>query len=272
MAKTTLTTGVDGQSVHARSTSDTAKSQVVVLGIDGSDAPAPVDPTNGYAVQVMTLPNTVIAGLDQLPAGTNNIGDVDVLSLVPGTGALNLGKAEDAGHTSGDTGVYVLAVRRDSPIVGSGTDGDYSSLNVDNTGSLYTNIQSMPAAARTTDSVSAALALDKLMNGLTAITPAYGVIDAATSGNNTLLSAQGASNKIRVHSCFLIAAGTVTARFESGADGTALTGQMNLVANSGFVLPFNPVGWFETAANTLLNLELSAAVSVDGSFQYTVVQ
>jgi hypothetical protein len=46
---------------------------------------------------------------------------------------------------------------------------------------------------------------------------------------------------------------------------------MNLTTNSGFVLPFNPVGWFETAANTLLNLELSGAVSVDGSLVYIEV-
>ena len=70
---------------------------------------------------------------------------------------------------------------------------------------------------------------------------------------------------------FVVSAGTVTARFESGAAGTAKTGQMNLVVNSGFVLPFNPVGWFETASATLLNLELSAAISVDGSLVYVEV-
>lgn len=105
----------------------------------------------------------------------------------------------------------------------------------------------------------------------TARTPSFAVIDAASSGDNTLLAAQGAGNKIRVHQLFLVSAGTVTVRFESGAGGTALTGQMNLVANTGFVLPYSQIGWFETAANTLLNLELSGAVSVDGNFAYTVV-
>lgn len=62
-----------------------------------------------------------------------------VTDLTPGTGAAKLGKAEDAAHTSGDTGVAVLAVRRDSAAVGSGTDGDYSTLNVDSTGRLYVN-------------------------------------------------------------------------------------------------------------------------------------
>jgi hypothetical protein len=43
-----------------------------------------------------------------------DIGDVDILSVTPGTGATNLGKAEDAAHTSSDVGVMALAVRRDA--------------------------------------------------------------------------------------------------------------------------------------------------------------
>jgi len=100
----------------------------------------------------------------------------------------------------------------------------------------------------------------------------YAVIDAATSGDNTLVAAQGAGKKIRVLSCFLIAAGAVNVRFESGAGGTALTGQMNCAANGGFALPHNEYGWFETAANALLNLELSGATSVDGSLTYIVIE
>jgi len=98
----------------------------------------------------------------------------------------------------------------------------------------------------------------------------FAVIDAATSGDNTLVAAV-AGKKIRVVSLWLIAAGTVNTRFESGASGTALTGQANLTAQAGYVLPFNPTGWFETAAGALLNLELSAAVSVDGSLSYVEV-
>jgi hypothetical protein len=104
----------------------------------------------------------------------------------------------------------------------------------------------------------------------TVVTPKFVIIDAATSGDNTILAAV-TSKKIRVLSLFLVAAGTVNVRFESGAGGTALTGQMNLVANTGFVLPYNPVGWFETAATTLLNMELSAAISCDGSITYIEV-
>lgn len=98
----------------------------------------------------------------------------------------------------------------------------------------------------------------------------YAVIDCASSGDNTLVAAV-TGKKIRVISCMLISAGTVTTRFESGTGGTALTGQMNLIANTGYVLPYNPDGWFETASAALLNLELSAAISVDGCLTYVEV-
>ena len=104
----------------------------------------------------------------------------------------------------------------------------------------------------------------------TAKTPVYVVIDHAVSGDNTIVAAD-ATRKIRVLALFLVAAAAVTARFEGGAAGTALTGQMVLIASTPLVLPLNPLGWFETAANTLLNLELSGAVSVDGAMTYALI-
>lgn len=184
--------------------------------------------------------------------------------------ASDLAKAEDAAHASGDYGFMALAVRKDTAAAVAGTDGDYIPLIVDSSGRLHVNAGSVPAAARTTDTVGAALQTDVLMQNLTERTPTFAVIDNATSGDNTIVAAAGSGNKIRVHQAFLVAASAVTVRFESGAGGTALTGQMQLGANDGFVLPFSPVGWFETAANTLLNLELSGAVSVDGCLVYTI--
>jgi len=98
----------------------------------------------------------------------------------------------------------------------------------------------------------------------------YAAIDHATSGDNTLVVAV-TGKKIRVLSCWLVSAGAVTTRFESAAGGTALSGQITLTAGTGFVLPYNEGGWFETAASVLLNLELSGAVSVDGSLSYVEV-
>jgi len=100
--------------------------------------------------------------------------------------------------------------------------------------------------------------------------PKYAAVDVAAIGDNTLVAAV-TGRKIRVLACALVAGGAVTVRFESGAGGTALTGQMSLAANGVLTLPYNQAGWFETAAGALLNLELSGAVSVDGALVYAEV-
>lgn len=98
----------------------------------------------------------------------------------------------------------------------------------------------------------------------------YASIDAAASGDNTLVAAVS-GKRIRVVSLFLVASGAVTVAFESGASGTALTGDMNVGANGNIVMPFNPEGWFQTVAGALLNMELGSATSVDGCLTYVLV-
>jgi hypothetical protein len=104
----------------------------------------------------------------------------------------------------------------------------------------------------------------------TVVTPKFATISASSSGNNTLVSAVS-SKKIRVLALWLTSNGTVNAKFQDGAGGTDKTGLAYLVVNTGMVLPFNPAGWFETTANTLLNLNLSASVAVGGSLTYIEV-
>ena len=58
----------------------------------------------------------------------------------PGTGAADLGKAEDAVHASGDLGVMALVVRKDAATGLSNTDGDYTPLQVDANGYLRVNV------------------------------------------------------------------------------------------------------------------------------------
>lgn len=55
-------------------------------------------------------------------------------SVTPGTAAAHLGKAEDAVHASGDTGVMSLGVRNDTLAVFTSADGDYAPYAVDNKG------------------------------------------------------------------------------------------------------------------------------------------
>ncbi len=59
-----------------------------------------------------------------------------ISSVIPGTSSDRLGKAEDAASASGDTGVAILAVRRDYPTITTDTDGDYTSIIADNLGQV----------------------------------------------------------------------------------------------------------------------------------------
>lgn len=52
-------------------------------------------------------------------------------SVTPGTAAANLGKAEDAAHASGDTGVFALSVRNDNAATTYAADQDYQPIATD---------------------------------------------------------------------------------------------------------------------------------------------
>lgn len=91
----------------------------------------------------LTVDGTVTANL---AAGTNNIGDVDILSVVPGTGATNLGKAIDTAAGATDTGVAALVVRDDALAALTPIEGDFVALRVDANGALWTHDDVLEAA------------------------------------------------------------------------------------------------------------------------------
>ncbi|MGH9847345.1 MAG: hypothetical protein ACREEM_52295, partial [Blastocatellia bacterium] len=115
--KTTETAGVHtlhhsvDSSALPSGAATSAKQDTIIGHVDGVETllsgglPAALSAGGGVKVGVV----------DALPAGTNaigklaansgvDVGDVDVTSVIAGTGATNLGKAEDAAHSSGDTG------------------------------------------------------------------------------------------------------------------------------------------------------------------------
>ena len=92
----------------------------------------------------------------------------------------------------------------------------------------------------------------------------------SNEGDNTLVNAVD-DKKILVLSLVLVADGAMQARLESGAGGSALTGVLNLGAKDPLVLPYNPEGWFETEAATLLNLELGGDQQTAGCLSYVEV-
>jgi hypothetical protein len=61
-----------------------------------------------------------------------------VSSLTPGTNTSQLGKAEDGAATSGETGVSILAVRRDAAVALTDATGEFVQPAADNYGALFT--------------------------------------------------------------------------------------------------------------------------------------
>lgn len=89
---------------------------------------------SGTGAQRVTIANDSTGIL----AAVTNVATIGT-SVTPGTSAAHLGKAEDAAHTSGDTGVMMLAVRSATAADKSAgaTDGDYEPLQVDANGRLH---------------------------------------------------------------------------------------------------------------------------------------
>jgi len=135
------------------------------------------------------------------------------------------------------------------------------------------NTQIMPGGKKQ-QKVSAAQDTGKVYLGSTPLTPKFAPIAAATSGNNTLIAAVS-GKKIRVLSIMAVISAATNIYFTSNTGGTVIfggsTNKINLTANEGFVLPFSPVGWFETVAGEALVVNLSGANSFSGGLIYLEV-
>ena len=183
--------GYDGANVRAIKTDSTGEiavdvssiGTVTVTGTVAVSAIAGALPAGTNNIGDVDIASALPAGTNNigdvdiasaLPAGTNSIGtvilgagtaaigklvandgvdigDVDVTSIVPGTGATNLGKAIQSAQGTTDTGVPALVVRNDTLADLSGADGDYAPLQVNASGALYTAIHSsaLPTGAAT---------------------------------------------------------------------------------------------------------------------------
>ena len=237
-----------------------------------------------------------------IPAGTNNIGDVDVVSL-PSDVAVVSGAAAGKGVL---TQAMYGAVRQNvkCDILGHlqvdiAEQSDTTPLNCKLAANDGVDVGNVDVASLPADvAVAEAGALGKgvllqaddgtdrhnvacdeqgrvLVVAGSSGTIGRARINASLSGDNTLVAAQGPGNKIRVLEVALNVNGEVVLNFENGASsGTYLSGPWYFGgANQapGMVLQYSPVGHFETTADTLLNLELSAAVAVTGHIVYEVV-
>lgn len=171
-------------------------------------------PTNGTGV-IATV-GAVTAITNALPAGTNGIGKltsnsgvtigaVEIASaqtlatvtnvatigtsVTPGTAAANLGKAEDAAHTTGDVGVFSLAVRNDTLADVTNTTADYSQISADLKGRVMTAGAPRALKANTQTSLSNTTSETTII-AATASTfhDVYGLILANTGATTTKVS------------------------------------------------------------------------------------
>ena len=132
-------------------------------------------------------------------------------SVTPGTAAANLGKAEDAVHATGDTGVMALAVRSNTAASTSGTDGDYQPLITNTTGHLWVD-----ASGQTLTVASHAVTNAGTFATQSAITAASGSIASGAIASGAVASGAFASGAL--------ASGSIAA-------GAIATGATSIAAN-----------------------------------------
>ena len=122
--------------------------------------------------------------IGKLAANTGvDIGDVDVTSIVPLTGATNLGKARDVACGANDVGVMALAVRDDTLTTLTPADGDYAPMRLSSTGQLHVtdanitacNTGAVVISSGTVTTVSTVTSLTQM--GGVAITMGEGALD-----------------------------------------------------------------------------------------------
>lgn len=107
----------------------------------------------------------------------------------------------------------------------------------------------------------------------------HAVINASAAGDNTIVSAGNANQKIRVLSYVLVAAAGVSVTWKSGTGGstTAKSGAMPLIAGTPLAVADSPPGaagprgHIETLPGEALNLSLSGAVLVAGHLTYVLI-
>ena len=129
---------------------------------------------------------------------------------------------------------------------------------------------SAPAASRTTHSISVGLQTDAIMSSLTTLTPKFfSATVTAASTDSSLIAAVG-GKKLRILSLAVQCGATATdITFESST--TTRKHKIPAGANGGQILPFSPVGYFETATGESLTVTTSSGSSTEITGVYVEV-
>lgn len=95
----------------------------------------------------------------------------------------------------------------------------------------------------------------------------FSSISASSSGSNIILVST-IGNKKRVIFACISTSGSVNIKFQDGIGGNDITGFIYMGNKSSLVLPFNPLGHFESQSGSPLVLYLSDATNVGGYITY----
>lgn len=178
-------------------------------------------------------------------AAVTNVATIGT-SVTPGTAAGNLGKAEDAAHSSGDTGVFSLGVSNENQTAFGAASGDYSPQATNRYGHRY---------------VTGPIPSHASSNG----TP----IAATTT---TVISAPSAGNHLRVVRYYFSNGGATASwvGIRDGASGTKYY-MTYMVQGSVASLDLNMSGPLDLTTATRLDIYMSAAGSVEYTIDYLTV-
>ena len=229
------------RTVSTRTNASSEAMEVVMMGVDGSDSVVPSTAANGLLVDVSRVVGTVTVDSELTTADADTGGGTDTRAFVG--------------------------------LIGTGSGGGQL-IPGDSTNGLFVNVQLMPGASRTTDTMGVAMATDQIMNNLTALTPKFAKANVSASTTDGAVVAAVTSKKIRVLSYRLHAAATATnCTFTSkpAGAGTACSELFACGVNGGRSEGFSPVGHFETTAGEGLSLTTGAGATVGVGVVYVEV-
>lgn len=215
------------------------------------------------AVESATHAPAHTAGDPVPPTADKDNGGVRVHIANPSDLPSGVGTQYDEGDTDATaTGVVAL---------GKTSGNAMKAVLVEGDGTIVVN---PTALAATTDSITAKIATDAIQNGVTALTPKFALDNVAASATDDAVIAAVASKKLRVLSLAIVCGATatnITFNSKPAGAGTAISCLFANAANGGVVLPFNPVGWFETASGEGLSCTTGAGATTGIQVTYVEV-
>jgi hypothetical protein len=186
------------------------------------------------AVRQDTLASSVDADGDYASLKVDSLGRLYTKADV----ALDISKAEDSVHVSGDEGIFMLAVRNDNGTTLTDADGDYSAIAVDKTGAVKVTV------------VDPTLATSEVRDHNTTVDLAVGPIPANHDYTVT------AATTLKAGKMFASASGRIKASLIIDPAGTNETVLVAFNSTAAPLIDIDLKGFVEVAAGTVVRIAI----------------